>query len=276
MGTVAPAALAGAPDAAPDPRRGAPPTLRTLVLVPSYNEEENLPRVLAGIRAHAPAGTDVLVVDDCSGDRTSEVARGGGAIVARHPVNLGYGAALLTGYRFADRRGYDRLVQLDGDGQHDPAGIPVLLAGLEQGADLVLGSRFAPGARPYQAGIVRGIGMRLFRAIATAALHQTVTDPTSGFQALSQRLVRFHAGGEHFPSDYPDADVLILVARAGFRIREVPVTMYEKPGGASMHSGLAPLYYVAKMLLSIVLVLSTARSAPGGDRRDSTPEKEGT
>lgn len=229
---------------------------RLLILIPAYNEESNLPTVIAGVRGAVQEG-DVLVVDDCSRDGTSRAAKLAGARVVRHPVNLGYGSALLTGYRYADRHGYDRVVQMDGDGQHDASSIPDLLAGLDEGYDLVLGSRFGPGVRRYRPPKLRAAGMWFFGRIASRALGRKITDPTSGFQGLSGRLVRFHSRGNHFPPDYPDADILILVGRAGFRVTEVPVTMYEKPGGASIHSGLKPLYYVIKMILSILLVLTS-------------------
>ncbi len=239
---------------------------RLLVLIPAYNEEANLPRVIAGIRrivSEAP----ILVVDDCSSDGTAGAALLSGARVVRHPVNLGYGAALLTGYRYARREGFDRLVQMDGDGQHDPSGIRPLLEGLDRGADLVLGSRFRSGARKYRAPWTRKIGMVLFSTIASAILRKQITDATSGFQALSGRMIRYYASGIRFPQDYPDADLLILVGRSGFRIEEVAVDMHEKPGGSSIHSGLRPLYYVVKMLLSILLVLSQ----PGGEAGGAKP-----
>jgi glycosyltransferase involved in cell wall biosynthesis len=230
---------------------------RLLVLIPAYNEETKIGAVIDGVRTAVPE-CDVLVVDDCSRDATNRAAREAGARVVRHPVNLGYGSALLTGYQYADIHGYERVVQMDGDGQHDAASIPDLLAGLDGGYDLALGSRFGAGVRTYRPQRLRAIGMRLFGWIASRALGREITDPTSGFQALSGRLVRFHASGDHFPPDYPDADILILVGRAGYRVTEVPVTMYEKPGGASIHSGLKPVYYVVKMILSILLVLTGA------------------
>ncbi|MBM3285885.1 MAG: glycosyltransferase family 2 protein [Candidatus Eisenbacteria bacterium] len=233
---------------------------RLLVLIPAFNEERDLGGLIARVRGVAPSA-EILVVDDCSRDRTGEIARGAGARVARHPVNLGYGAALLTGYRYADREGFGRVVQLDGDGQHEPESILPLLSPLDDGFDLVLGSRFRSGARRYRAPWLRAVGMRFFGGIASQALGQRISDPTSGFQALSRRLVLFHSRGNHFPQDYPDADILILVGRRGFRITEVPVTMYEKPTGSSIHSGLRPIYYVIKMTLSILLALSEKRRA---------------
>lgn len=239
---------------------------RLLVLIPAYNEEAELPGVIRAARAAAP-DADILVMDDCSRDATSAVARACGATVVRHPVNLGYGAALLTGYAWAVRKGYERLVQLDGDGQHDPAAIPVLLSRLAEGYDLVVGSRFGAGVRRYRAPRLRALGMRLFSKVASLSLGIRISDPTSGYQGLSGRLLRFHATGNHFPQDYPDADMLILVGKAGYRICEVPVTMFEKPGGASMHSGLKPLYYVVKMSLSILLVLSAPSRAARKESR---------
>lgn len=234
------------------------PLGRLLVLIPAYNEEASLAAVIAGVR-EVVTEAEILVVDDCSRDRTADIGRQMRARVVRHPINLGYGAALLTGYHYAAREGFDRIVQMDADGQHDPSGIRKLLDRLAEGYDLVVGSRFGEGVRPYRPSVFRALGMGLFGKIVTLALRQRISDPTSGFQALSSRLVRFHAAGEHFPRDYPDADILVLVGRAGFRIAEVPVTMFEKPGGATIHSGLRPLYYVVKMLLSILLVLSIGR-----------------
>ncbi|MBD3160773.1 MAG: glycosyltransferase [Candidatus Eisenbacteria bacterium] len=240
----------------------AQPAGRLLVLIPAYNEEERLAEVIAGVRRIRP-DAEILVVDDCSRDRTGAVARRAGARVVRHPINLGYGAGLLTGYRYADRCGFDRVVQLDGDGQHDASGIPALLEALDGPADLVIGSRFLKGSGRYRPSWMRAVGMWIFARVASATLGRPITDPTSGFQALSGRLIRFHARGNHFPQDYPDADMLILVGRNGFTIREIPVTMFEKPGGASIHSGLRPLYYVVKMTLSILLILSGARRTAG-------------
>lgn len=239
---------------------------RLLVLIPAYNEEANLAAVIAGVREAVPNAA-VLVIDDCSRDRTAGVAVRSGARLVRHPINLGYGASLMTGYRYAVRHDAWCVVQLDGDGQHDPSGIPALLETIEAGYDLALGSRFDESTPRYKAQFPRAIGMWIFGRIASLVLGQKISDPTSGFQALSSDLVRFHAQGNHFPRDYPDADILILVGRAGFKLREVPVTMFEKPGGATIHSGLRPLYYVVKMMLSILLAVSGRHTAPGREVR---------
>ena len=166
---------------------------------------------------------------------------------------LGYGAALQTGYRYALRHAYDAVLQLDADGQHDPASIPPLLRGLEH-ADVVVGSRFLePGS--YTPPLARRLGMWLFGTVASAMAGQRITDPTSGFQAISRAALRFYAH-ERYPVDYPDADVLAMVARSGLRLAEVPVRMLASPDGKSMHAGvLKPLYYVFRMSLALGLVL---------------------
>jgi glycosyltransferase involved in cell wall biosynthesis len=227
-----------------------PAPARILVLLPALNEAARIRRVLREVRTQVSG--DLLVVDDGSSDDTAGEARRGGARVAVHPVNLGYGAALQTGYRYALRHGYDAVLQLDADGQHDPASIPSLLAALSS-ADVVVGSRFL-GADSYRPPATRRVGMWLFAQIATWLCGQRITDPTSGFQAISREALRFYAH-ERYPADYPDADVLAMVARSGLRLAEVPVRMLASSTGKSMHGGLIrPFYYVFRMCLALSLV----------------------
>jgi glycosyltransferase involved in cell wall biosynthesis len=229
---------------------GTPASPRLLVVMPAYNEARRIREVVAAVRAQVDA--DVLVVDDGSGDATASEARAAGATVASHAMNLGYGAALQTGYRYALRRGYDAVLQLDADGQHDPASIPRLVTALAH-ADVVVGSRFLDGTS-YRPPLSRRLGMWLFGRIASLLARRPVTDPTSGFQAISRAALRFYAH-ERYPVDYPDADVLAMVARSGLRLAEVPVTMRASPDGKSMHGGiLKPLYYIVRMSLSLALV----------------------
>lgn len=225
--------------------------MRSLVVIPAFNEAAGLGKVLDGIRAVDPS-LPVVVVDDGSTDATENVARKGGAHVVRMPFNMGYGVALQTGYKYALREGYDSVVQLDGDGQHEPADIPALLEVIERGeAEVAIGSRFL-GGNAYRSGIVRRMGSGLFSLLALGLTGARYSDVTSGFQALGRDVLRFFTA-ERYPVDYPDADVLIMLNRAGFRIKEVPVRMYSKKGGRSMHAGLRPIYYVFKMLLSVLL-----------------------
>ncbi len=221
-----------------------------LVVIPAFNEARRIGDVLAQIRRQVPH--DILVVDDGSVDATAEEARQAGAVVAVHPVNLGYGAALQTGYRYALRRSYDAVLQLDADGQHDPASIPGLLAALDV-ADVVVGSRFLDH-RSYRPPLVRRMGMWLFGWIAAVLAGKRITDPTSGFQAISREALEFYVH-ERYPADYPDADVLAMLVRSGLSLAEVPVRMLAAPDGKSMHGGfLRPIYYVFRMSLALALV----------------------
>jgi glycosyltransferase involved in cell wall biosynthesis len=204
----------------------------------------------------------ILVVNDGSSDDTVRTAREAGATVISHPFNMGYGVAIQTGYKFAAVKGYDYLVQMDGDGQHDPASIPQLLAPVLAGeADFVLGSRFL-GADSYRPPLARRIGMTFFRWLVSALIDTPITDSTSGYQAFNRKVSHFFAT-DIFPCDYPDADMLLTLHRAGFRIAEVPVRMHASASGKTMHSGCKPLYYMFKMLLSIVVTLLRKRSRSG-------------
>ncbi len=227
--------------------------MSTLIIIPAHNEAENLPHVLPRLRQTLPQA-DIVVIDDHSSDETARVARKLGATVVRLPNNLGYGGAVQTGFRYGAEFGYDYAVMMDADGQHDPASVPQLLAPVMAGeCDVALGSRFK-GEMTYRTSLVRRMGMWLFAAITHALTGQEVTDATSGFQAMNQDVMRFFAE-ENYPSDYPDADTLIMLHFAGFRVREKPVVMHERIAGESMHgSSLKGLYYIIKMLLSIFMV----------------------
>jgi len=232
--------------------------VRRVIIMPAHNEANNLPHVVAALRQAAIAA-DLVVVDDGSRDETAGVARRLGARVVSLPVNLGYGGAVQAGFRFAVQQGYDIGILMDADGQHDPASIPALLAPVEQGqADLALGSRFL-GRLEYQTSGIRRFGMRLFSQIVSRVTRQSVTDPTSGFQAMNREVMTFFAR-DNYPTDFPDADTILLLHFAGFRLVEVPVTMRGRISGVSMHANLKPIYYIAKMFLSILIVLLRQRT----------------
>jgi len=227
------------------------PPPRLLVVMPALNEAKRIFQVASAVKGQVSG--DLLVVDDGSSDDTASEARRAGALVATHPTNLGYGAALQTGYRFALRNGYDAVLQLDADGQHDPASIPRLLAALAE-HDVVVGSRFLE-AGSYKPPLLRRLGMLLFGRAASLMVRQRFTDPTSGFQAISRAALLFYAH-ERYPHDYPDADVLVMLVRSGLRVTEVPVRMLPSPDGKSMHAGAwKALYYVLRMTLALSLVM---------------------
>jgi hypothetical protein len=235
---------------------------RILIVVPAYNEAQSIGAVIRSVREVVPAA-DILVVDDGSPDATAAIARQSGASVISLPFNLGYGVALQAGYKYALDTDYDYVVQMDADGQHEPRSVLDLIDEVRRGtADVVLGSRFL-GSSSFKPDFARRMGIRIFRAIVSRVVGQRVTDPTSGFQALNRKVLELYAT-EAYPVDYPDADVLIMAHRAGFKIKEIPVVMHSAaPARKSMHSGFRPLYYVFKMFLSILVTLMRPRTYEG-------------
>jgi hypothetical protein len=225
--------------------------VRTLILIPCLNEGPRIGSIVRELKSLHP-DFDVLIVDDGSDDDTASAALDAGAEVVRLPLHLGYGAALQTGYRYALERGYTRLVQMDGDGQHPPTEVAGLLSRLEDGdADLVVGSRFL-GRADYKIPWLRRVGIGIFGRLTGWLIGRPVTDPTSGLQAMNTEVLRFYEQ-DFYPYDYPDADMLLRVHYAGLRFVEAPVVMRGGPPGKSMHTGMRPIYYVYKLMLSLAL-----------------------
>jgi glycosyltransferase involved in cell wall biosynthesis len=237
--------------------------MKRLLIIPAYNEAQNIESVINEIRSLQPS-IDLIVVDDGSSDSTSLLAERVGATVLKLPFNLGYGAAVQSGLLYGVEGGYDLCVLIDGDGQHDPRFIADLMAPVEEGlADLALGSRFL-GKAGYSIPFARKLGIILFRKLASIITRQQITDPTSGFQAINRRLMRFFVN-DNYPYDFPDADTLIRLYFAGFKIKEVPVTIRPRLRGESMHSAGKTFYYVYKMLFSIFIALTQRRVLMKGE-----------
>lgn len=227
---------------------------RHLAIIPAYNEESTVQSVIKGIAEHAP-GFDVLVIDDGSTDATTERARAAGANVARLPFNLGIGGAVQTGYRYALANGYDYAVQIDGDGQHDPAQIVKLLDRIhgEPAAEMVYGTRFADDNAGFQSTSLRRFGIKLFAWVLSVVTKQKVTDPTSGFRLCDRRAIALFA--ENYPIDYPEVEAILLMHRHQLRSAEVPVEMLERGGGRSSITMLRSGYYMTKVLLAVLIGL---------------------
>jgi glycosyltransferase involved in cell wall biosynthesis len=231
---------------------------KLLVILPAYNEQGRVGRVVSDVKETLPHA-EVLVIDDASADATAKEAIEAGAITVTLPVNSGYGAALQTGYKYGTRNGFDVIGQIDADGQHKAEYLTTMLHALEeQDADVIIGSRFLDRDGHYQPSLARAMGIGLFGRIASLVTRQHISDPTSGFQLMRADVARFFCT-EVYPTDYPDADILILLHRTGYRVREVPVQMRPSPG-QSMHSGHRSAYYVYKMLLSIFVTLLRPRA----------------
>ena len=232
---------------------------KVLIIVPSYREEANIVRVLQGLEKYVP-DIDVLIIIDGSKDLTEEIVSFNDYASLVHPFNMGYGVAIQTGYKYAVRNDYDVVVQIDGDGQHDPKYIMPLLSALESsGSDVVIGSRFLKGGS-YDVPISRKIGIRFFSKIASMITGQKISDSTSGFQALNRRAFYYFSKVENFPYDYPDADTIITLIFAGFKVKEIPVIMYDRMKGKSMTTGLKTIIYVIKMLISILITVLRKRN----------------
>jgi glycosyltransferase involved in cell wall biosynthesis len=230
------------------------PTLqdRVLVVVPALNEEQAVGRVVGEIKAVSDR-FDVLVVDDGSTDRTSSVARLAGAAVCTLPFTLGVGGAMRTGYRYALREGYGTVVQIDGDGQHDPTYIPLLIDGL-RGCDVIIGARFA-GLESYEVKGPRRWAMAVLATVLTRIAGAQLSDVTSGYRAVNRRGMQLFA--EHYPSEYlgDTVESLVIAVRAGCRVRQVPVSMRRRTTGRASQGSLRSVLYLARAVVALGLGL---------------------
>ncbi len=233
--------------------------LRRIAIVPAYNEEDSVGRVLDELRAFDP-GLEVVVVDDGSTDRTADTARARGAHVVRLPFNLGIGGAVQTGFRYAWEHGFEIAVRVDGDGQHDPRELGAVLEPvLADEADIAIGSRFS-GRNGYRSSRSRRIGIRLLAWCVSALTRQRITDPTSGFQAANRLGIRLFAAD--YPHDYPEAEATVMVFKHRLRLQEVPVAMRARETGRSSITALRSVYYMVKVLLAIFVALFRRKAVP--------------
>ena len=215
-----------------------------LAVVPAYNEAATVGSVVRSIREHAPA-FDVVVVDDGSTDDTRRIAEDAGARVLQHPFNLGIGGAVQSGFFYALEHGYDYMVQVDGDGQHDPKEVARLREAMDADytVDMVCGSRFLSEDQQYPAPISRRTGIHIFAFIVSRLVGQRVSDPTSGFRLYNRRAIALFA--RDYPHDYPEVEATVMVFRHRLRLLEVPVEMRERGGGRSSITALRSIYYMA-------------------------------
>ncbi|WP_054958545.1 glycosyltransferase family 2 protein [Paenibacillus dakarensis] len=232
--------------------------LKILVIVPAYNEAAVIEQVVRRIRQDAPA-VDVLVINDGSSDNTSQIARAAGAEVIDLTCNLGIGGAVQTGYRYAKEYHYDFAVQIDGDGQHNPKDLNRLLSTiLDTGVDMVIGSRFIT-KEGFQSTFARKMGIKLLSSLLTLLTGQTVTDPTSGYRFCGKRAISLFS--REYPTDYPEVEALMLMYNRELSFTEIPVVMNERIGGVSSISAMKSVYYMIKVILSVLLMKSMKKRA---------------
>src|ERR671919_1426933 len=241
--------------------------LRKLAIVPAYNEQGMVGRVVRDIGREAP-DFDVLVVDDGSTDATAAEAEREGAALISHPYNLGIGGAVQSGYKYALRCDYDVAVQVDGDGQHKPEYLPQMLAALKTGgdeADMVYGSRFR-GDPGYRVPLGRRLGNMIFSVVLSAICRQRISDPTSGFRMTNRRGIELFA--RDYPHDYPEVEALLMLHAHRLRLHEVPVLMRQRGTGRSSITRSASAYYMVRVLLAIFVGLFRKRPVPSDEPPD--------
>jgi glycosyltransferase involved in cell wall biosynthesis len=238
---------------------------KALAVVPAYNEESTVGRVIARLREVQPE-FDIVVIDDGSTDRTREIAEASGVSVLRLPFNLGIGGAVQAGFTYALENGYDYMVQVDGDGQHDPGEIATLQAEMERdpAMDVIVGSRFLKDLQ-YVGPVSRRAGIHLFAFLLSRFVGQKVTDPTSGFRLYNRRAISLFA--RDYPHDYPEVEAVLVLHFHRLRMREVAVRMFQRGGGSSSITSGKSVYYMIKVLLAIFVGLARARPVvePGDD-----------
>jgi hypothetical protein len=224
-------------------------SLKTLIIVPCYNEQETIAGLYHEICEKTPY--DVLVVNDCSTDESRAILQRENIPHLDLPLNLGIGGAMQSGYRYALRNGYDIAVQVDGDGQHDPGQAELIVTEIEQGnADLVIGSRYIEKTG-FQSSAMRRVGIRFFRVLIFCLSGKLITDATSGFRAAGRKAM--HLFEKSYAVDYPEPESNVLAIKNKLRVLEIPVTMRERQGGVSSINALKPIYYMVKVSLGIIL-----------------------
>ncbi len=225
--------------------------MKILIIIPAFNEEESIEKVVDNIIENFPQ-YDYLVVNDCSTDSTEAILKKNGYRYISLPVNLGIGGGVQSGYLYAMQNDYDIAIQIDGDGQHDPAYIEKLIAPIVAGeADMAIGSRFIE-KEGFQTSFMRRLGINLIRGIIKLCCGVKATDTTSGFRATSKELTAYFA--THYAQDYPEPEAIVAAALNGFRVTDVPVKMREREGGVSSINAKKSLYYMIKVSIALIIL----------------------
>ncbi len=229
--------------------------MRVLLVIPAFNESENLPKLLDKIQTDFSA-YDILVVNDCSSDDTERIAKEKNCRVVSLPINLGIGGAVQTGFRYGLLHGYDVVVQLDGDGQHNPEYLPSLIGKLREGFNVCIGSRFIH-REGYQSTLIRRAGIQYFKGLLKLLTGHSFSDPTSGFRAFDRKAIEYFS--EYYPSDYAEPESIIMLIKKKMTIAEVPVVMNEREKGRSSIRAFDSVYYTIKVTLAICIAGLTKR-----------------
>ncbi|MEQ4518480.1 glycosyltransferase family 2 protein [Pseudarthrobacter sp. B907] len=230
---------------------------RVLVIMPAWNEAEAIGQTVREVLATSDR-YDVVVVNDGSTDNTAEEAAAAGAAVLHLPFNLGVGGAMRAGFKYARRFGYQQVIQVDSDGQHDPRNIEEVLAGLEH-ADISIGARFADRGN-YTVSGPRKWAMVFLARVISALAKTRLTDVTSGFRAGNERAISQYL--DHYPAEYlgDTIDSLVVAVRSGCRVTQVPVEMRARQGGKPSHNPTKAAVYLGRSIFALLFALTRKRS----------------
>lgn len=224
--------------------------MKKLIIIPAFNEEENIEKTVTSIQKDAKE-FDYVIINDCSTDRTRKICEQKGYNVVNLPINLGIGGAVQTGYKYAYENGYDVAVQVDGDGQHDPEFLNKMAEYIEKNkVDMVIGSRFIE-KKGFQSSVTRRMGIKFFSVLIKLLTGSVITDPTSGLRMVGRNVMEIFA--KDYPRDYPEPESVVAVLRKNLVVKEIPVIMHEREGGVSSISPKKSIYYMIKVTLAILI-----------------------
>lgn len=223
--------------------------MKVLVIIPAYNEKDAIVNTVKNLEKNSK-NIDYVIINDCSKDNTLQICKENNFNVLNLPVNLGIGGAVQTGYKYAMKNGYDVAIQMDADGQHDPQYINDLVAKIEEGNDMAIGSRFIE-KQGFQSTFTRRMGIKLFSFIIKVFTKQVITDTTSGYRAVNRKVIEMFA--KDYPVDYPEPETNALLAKKKLKIVEVPMEMKQRDTGASSITPIKSIYYAIKVGLAVLL-----------------------
>lgn len=237
--------------------------MKTLVIIPCYNESENIVGVIENLKKHAP-DTDYIIVNDCSTDETEKVLKAHGFNYINNPINLGIGGGVQVGYMYARDNGYDIAVQMDGDGQHDPRYLSKVVQPVAEGKyDMSIGSRFIE-KEGFQTSFMRRLGINIISMMIFLLSGKRIKDTTSGFRACNRKLIEFFS--RSYADDYPEPEAILACFVNGYSVGEVAVVMEERQGGVSSINTIRSMHYMIKVCLALIVVRILVKKKKGGNK----------
>jgi len=225
--------------------------MKILIIIPAYNEEKNIEDTVNSIINLNNPNIDYIVINDGSTDNTLNVLIDNNYNFINLPINLGIGGAVQTGYKYALYNNYDIAIQFDGDGQHNSEYISSLVEEIENGNDLVIGSRFVNSMEGFKSTKMRRFGIKILSSLIKLCTDKKITDPTSGFRACNRKIINLFS--LNYPNDYPEPDTIVKIIKKDFKVKEIPVIMNERKKGKSSINILKSIYYMIKVSLSIII-----------------------